>query len=87
MKNVEKFFIQNIKIHNFVLKNCSSKNQIKEIPEKEELISNFLKLGSSKKVGKIYKVSHTTVNNWIKRLGIQEEIEKIRKTNQNKEDK
>lgn len=70
----------------FCSSKCTSKYQKFTIPEKEELISKIKEFNSSKKLGEYYKVSHTTVNNWIKQLGIKDEVDEIRRSSRNKKD-
>lgn len=50
------------------------------IPSKKELISKFKELKSSKEVSNYYSVATTTVNNWIRKLGIRDEIDEIIKS-------
>ena len=55
-------------------------NRGKHIPSKEELISKFEELKSSKEVSNYYSVGTTTINNWVRRLGIRKEINEIIKS-------
>lgn len=77
-KECGKVFYTDRSNSSYCSKECVSKSQTKGIPDKEELILNFSKLRSLSKVGKLYNVSHSTVNNWIKQLNIREEITNIR---------
>ena len=54
---------------------CSYKNKIEHIPQKDELLNYLINNNANKsRVAKIYNVSQTTIRHWCKRYGIRDGI-------------
>nr|UWG87036.1 MAG: NinG protein [Bacteriophage sp.] len=60
----------------------------KNYPEKETLLKKLHDFsGNYRKVAEFFKLTRKIITNLVKRYNLKEEVDKIRKTNQNKEDK
>lgn len=55
-------------------------------PDKDSLLSKIIELKSTIAVGEFFKVSERTIRNWIKQLGIKDEVDEIRRSSRNKKD-